>query len=78
MLNVYTKNYQLQEKQHVLLDLNKTIYKSKNRLSKTKAVFTCFLYISLTYIREIDDFYKQHVPQRVIYSTSVLYTILNY
>lgn len=30
-----------------------------------------YSYISLTYIREIDDFYKQHVPQRVIYSTSV-------
>nr|DAN67373.1 MAG TPA: hypothetical protein [Caudoviricetes sp.] len=35
-------------------------------------------YISLTYIREIDDFYKQHVPQRVIYSTSILYTIPNF
>ena len=37
-----------------------------------------FIYISLTYIREIDDFYKQHVPQRVIYSTSILYTIPNF
>lgn len=42
-----------------------------------RCLFT-FIYISLTYIREIDNFCKQHIPQRVIYSTSVLYTIPNY
>ena len=78
--SVDAMNYQRQEEQHVLLGLNKTIYKSKNRLSITKAVFTCFLYISLTYIHEIMDFGSDNTfpnvsffPHFVLYINQIEY-----